>query len=187
MIILVIVVLLIAFLVFASIKSKSDDKKLLEKNLGVAEGQFGNYTDMVIYNGTRFILADRNTHRIYVNKKILDYTSFRELLTEAKGATTRTVYREEMEIQSTSSSLFLGKSLTGSLGVGIGSTTSRHKLVTKLVPKTEYVNASYKIQILDVDGDEAVFLFFARESEYKKVLSFLQTLIDENLVRVQQQ
>ena len=52
------------------------------------------------------------------------------------------------------------------------------------MPKKEYVNASYKIQIMDVDGAEAVFPFFIREGEYIKVLSFLQNLIDENLAQV---
>ena len=180
--------LILVLIVILTSMSKKTDKKEAEKHLAEAKLIMGDYTDSIVYNGTRVLLADRPSHRLYVNKNVYDYNSFRELITEAKGATTRTVYYEKTEIKTDTGSFIgrtaLGALLGGALGAALGASTATQKVVTKPVPKKEYVNASYKIQIMDVNGAEAVFLFFIREGEYKKVLSSLQNLIDENLAQV---
>ncbi|MBQ2500252.1 MAG: hypothetical protein II522_02140, partial [Clostridia bacterium] len=72
----------------------------------------------------------------YVNKNVYDYNSFRELITEAKGATTRTVYYEKTEIKTR---LLLFRPLPGLCAA------EQKGPDTLLKPKISFLQSKYRI------------------------------------------
>lgn len=170
--------------IVAIIGMSQKEAKSKEEKLNAASSKFGKYSSLCEFGNHRFILYDKDSHRLMVNDKIMDSRKLLSLKTTEKHPKTTVTYREET-VTKTSTGSVIGRGVVGALVAGpvgavIGGTTASKKTEVIKVPESHTTSGDYTITLIDEDGNERGMIYTRHLLDYKNVKSFLQNIIDEN-------